>query len=143
MAWSTPKTSWGTDDAVGTVDFERIEENTRIAGLILGHGVAPESIASAANLEITTTNNIFSITGAVQIDYIKTTGREAGAIIHLIFVSTPKLKNNQGSAPSGYAKMILADTTDFSGSYISNDWTAAANVVLGLLYDGTQWRMIH
>ena len=143
MAWQTPKTDWATDDAVGTDDLNRMEGNTLVAGLTLGHGVAPESIASAANLSITLTNNVFNITGAVQIDYIKITGREAGAIIYLIFASTPKLKNNQGSAPSGYAKMILADTTDFSGGFLSGDWTAAANVVLGLLYDGTQWRMIH
>jgi len=142
MAWQTPKTDWDTDDAVGTDDFERIEENTRLCWF-LGHGVTPESISSSANLDITLTNNVFNITGAVQIDYIKTTGREAGAIIYLIFASTPKLKNNQGSAPSGYAKMILADTTDFIGGNLSGDWTAAANVVLGLLYDGTQWRMIH
>jgi hypothetical protein len=143
MSWSTPKVDWATDDAVGTDDFERIEENTRVAELILGHGVAPESVASAANLDITVTNNIFIITGAVQIDYIKTTGRAAGSIIHLIFASTPTLKNNQGSAPTGYAKMLLCDITDFSGSYLSGDLDAVANLVLAMLYDGTQWRLIH
>ena len=27
MAWSTPKTDWDTDDAVGTTDLNRIESN--------------------------------------------------------------------------------------------------------------------
>lgn len=29
MAWATPKTDWATDDAVGTTDLNRIEENIK------------------------------------------------------------------------------------------------------------------
>jgi hypothetical protein len=132
MSWSTPKTNWSTDDGIATTDLNRMEENARIAGLTLGHGVAPESISSAANLDITITNNTFIVSGATQIDYIKTTGRASGATIFLIFSSNPIIKSGQTSAPTGYAKIV---------SY-QNDLIVQANEVLMLLYDGTQWRPV-
>lgn len=132
MPWSTPKTDWATDDAVGTTDFNRIENNTVAAIYETGHGVAPESITSANNLDITTTNNMFSITGNTEIHYIKTTGRRAGSAIFLMLVNHPTLKHNQSSAPANYAKIV-----SFEGDIGTYD-----GEILQLLFDGTQWRTV-
>ncbi len=91
-----------------------------------GQGAA---IAAANNLTLGADGNTFSITGATQINAITTTNWQAGSEIHLIFASTPVVKNNIAGG-AGTAPILLAGGTDF---------TAAANDALTFLYDGTNW----
>ena len=73
--------------------------------------------------------NLFHITGATQINAINTTNWQAGSEITLIFDSTPTVKNNTAGGGST-AVMLLAGGADFS---------ATANDVLKLVFDGTSW----
>lgn len=84
MAWATPKVDWTTDDAVGTTDLNRIENN------ILSHcgdadiaGIA--TVASADNCDVTKKINV--ITGADAIKFLKTTGFIAGMTIYMQFTT--------------------------------------------------------
>jgi len=86
------------------------------------------TVASANNLTLTT-GNVFSITGTTTVNAITTTNWQAGSIIILIFASTPTVKNNTAGGAST-AKMLLNGGVDFS---------ATANDVLTLIYDGTNW----
>lgn len=86
------------------------------------------TVASANNLTLTT-GNVFAITGTTTINAITTTNWQAGSIIILIFASTPTVKNNTAGGAST-AKMLLNGGVDFS---------ATANDVLTLIYNGTNW----
>lgn len=87
------------------------------------------AITAANDLTLGSANqNIVS--GATTINAITTTGWQAGSSVTLVFSSTPTVKHNTAGG-AGTAKMLLAGSTDF---------TAAANSVLGLEFDGTQWQ---
>lgn len=91
-----------------------------------GQGV---SIAAANNLTLGGDGNVFTITGNTQINAITTANWQAGSQVELIFTGTPTVKNNTAGG-AGTATILLAGSTDF---------TAAANDVLSLVYDGTNW----
>jgi len=87
------------------------------------------NVASAGDLTLGSAGNSFSITGTTTINAITTTNWQSGSIIILIFASTPTVKNNTAGGAST-AKMLLNGGVDFS---------ATANDVLTLIYDGTNW----
>jgi hypothetical protein len=132
MTWATPKTDWNVDYVPDCDDLNRIEENIRLAGLNLGHGAVIQNIASGSNLDITITTDIFYITGNTQIDYIKTAERYAGSKIYLVFEGALTIKNSQGSAGSGYAKIV----------FIAGDILTATDEVKCFIFDGIQWRWL-
>ncbi len=85
--------------------------------------------AAANDLTLPSNGNLFHITGATQINAIITSLWQAGSEITLIFDSTPTVKNNTAGG-AGTAVMLLAGGVDFS---------ATANDVMKLVYDGTSW----
>ncbi len=87
------------------------------------------AVAAANNLVLGADGNVFHITGATQINLLASTNFQAGSTVTLIFDSNPLVKHN--TAVSGANKPIL-----LVGGV---DWTAAANDVLTLTYDGTSW----
>lgn len=87
------------------------------------------NVASAGDLTLGSAGNSFSITGTTTINAITTTSWQAGSVIMLIFASTPTVKNNTAGGAST-AKILLNGGVDFS---------ATANDVLTLIYDGTNW----
>lgn len=86
-------------------------------------------VAAANDLTLGNVGNVFHITGATQVNAITTTNWQAGSEITLIFDSTPTVKNNTAGG-GGTAVMLLSLGIDFS---------ATANDVLKLVYDGTSW----
>lgn len=90
------------------------------------------AVASANDLTVGTDGNVFSITGAVQINAITTANWQAGSTIKLIFVSTPTVKHNTAGG-AGTAPILLAGNTDYAVS---------AGDALSLVYDGTNWHEI-
>ena len=86
-------------------------------------------VASANDLTLGGDGNVFSITGTTQINAITTTNWQAGSEITLLFASTPTVKNNTAGG-ANTASMLLAGGADFS---------ATANDVLKLVYDGSRW----
>lgn len=87
------------------------------------------SIASANSLTLGNDGNTFTITGTTQINAITTANWQAGSVVRLIFSSTPTVKHNTAGG-GGTAVIQLSGATDF---------VAAANDVLTLVYDGTDW----
>jgi len=87
------------------------------------------NVASAGDLTLGSAGNAFLITGTTTINAITTTSWQSGSVIRLIFASTPTVKNNTAGGAST-AKMLLNGGVDFS---------ATANDVLTLIYDGTNW----
>lgn len=87
-------------------------------------------VASANNLTLGTDGNLFVITGNTQINAITTANWQAGSQIILVFSGAPTVKHNTAGG-AGTAVMFLAGSVDL---------VAAANTVLGLVYDGTQWQ---
>jgi len=73
--------------------------------------------------------NLFTITGATQINAVNVTNWQAGSTIAWIFTGAPLVKNNTAGG-AGTATMLLAGRTDFQ---------AAAGDYLELQYDGTNW----
>lgn len=97
-----------------------------IQGRLQGSSAA---ITAANNLTLGTANlNIVS--GNTQINALTTAGWTAGSQITLIFSGTPTIKNNTAGG-GGTAVILLSGSADL---------LAAANTVLGLIYDGTQWQ---
>lgn len=88
------------------------------------------NIAAANDLTLGWDWNLFTITGNTQINAITTANRQAGSMITLIFTWTPTVKHNTAWW-AGTAVLFLAGSVDL---------TAAANTVLCLIYDGTQWQ---
>lgn len=87
-------------------------------------------IASANNLTLGL-GNVNIVSGDTQINAITTSGWQAGSSpVYLVFSGAPLVKNNTAGG-AGTATIILAGATDFQ---------AAAGDVLGILYDGTNWR---
>lgn len=89
------------------------------------------AVASAGDLTLTAAN-VFSITGTTTINAITTTNWLAGATVTLTFEASVTVKNNTAGGAST-AVMLLAGGADFS---------ATANDVLTLLYNGTNWREV-
>lgn len=102
--------------------------NSRFDGRVLKAKGA--NVAAANDLALGIDGNTFSITGATQINAITTLNWTAGSQITLIFASNPTVKNNTAGG-AGTARIFLAGSVDL---------VAAANTVLGLVYDGTQWQ---
>lgn len=87
------------------------------------------NIASANNVTLGLDGNIFSITGAVEMHLLDTTGWQAGSIVTLWFGSGITIKHNQ--APSGaFLGYLLAGGVDF---------VAAAAASLTLFQGTTYW----
>jgi hypothetical protein len=86
-------------------------------------------IVAANDLTLGTDGNVFTITGNTQINALTTANWQAGSVVHLIFTGTPTLKDNTAGG-AGTAVMQLAGSTDF---------VAAAEDVITLVYDGTDW----
>lgn len=89
-------------------------------------------VAAANDLTLGLDGNVFVITGNTQINAITTANWQAGSEIILIFSGTPTVKNNTAGG-AGTAKIFLA---------LSADLVAAANTILKLVYDGTQWQEV-
>lgn len=86
-------------------------------------------VAAANDLTLGVDGNVFVITGNTQINHIVSTNWQAGSVLTLIFSGTPTVKT--GQATSGANTIIrLAGAVDFS---------ATANDVLTLVYDGTSF----
>ena len=102
----------------------------------LGHGAAIEIIASADAIDITTTTDIFNITGTHLLKTMKKTGRYTGAIVHLAFDDVCRIYWNQ-TAAGEYAGFLSKD--DGTG-YMST----LANSTYSFVYDSTnaKWRFI-
>jgi len=91
------------------------------------------STAAANNLTLPNDGNLFTISGATQINAITTTNWQAGSKVSFIFSGAPLVKNNTAGGAST-ATILLAGRTDFQ---------AAAGDVLYLEYDGTNWYEIN
>lgn len=87
-------------------------------------------VASANDLTLGSDGNTFFITGNTTINAITTTNWAAGAHITLIFQGTPTVKHNTAGG-AGTAPMLLQGSVDIA---------AAANTLLGLVFDGTNWQ---
>jgi len=87
------------------------------------------NVASANDLTLGNDGNVFHITGTTQINAITTTNWQAGSEIILIFDASVTVKNNTSGGGST-AVMLLQGAADFS---------ATANDVLKLIFDGTSW----
>lgn len=95
-------------------------------------GVKGASVAAANDMTLGGGNH-FSITaGAAVINGIATANWQAGSRVTLIFAATPTVKNNT-AASAGFARIFLSGSADLA---------AAANTVLVLEYDGTQWQEV-
>ena len=90
-------------------------------------------VASASTLTPGSAANSFDVTGSTTIDYITTTGWQAGAVILLKFEASVTVTHNAGSVPGSTAAILLAGAANFS---------ATADDTLLLLYDGANWREI-
>lgn len=102
---------------------------TKIFGMMVQNKKGA-NVASANNCDVLLDGNSFLITGAVQINGILASGKQAGTEITLYFDSNPVLKHNTAAGP-GYASLLLASATDFN---------ATADDTITLFYDGTYWR---
>jgi hypothetical protein len=87
------------------------------------------SVAAANDLTLGTDGNLFTITGATQINAITTTNWQAGSQIAFVFTGAPTLKNNTAGG-AGTATMLLAGRVDY---------VAAAGDYIAFQYDGTNW----
>jgi len=131
MAWSTPKTDWDTDDAVGTADLNRIEENSQHNNGSNNDIDGMATIASANDLNIEKKFNI--VTGNVDIRSIKSTGFVAGAVIYLYFTGAGADIYNLQTPPSGYAAIKT-----MTGGMI----TGYGNRLYIIHFDGTYWNLM-
>lgn len=87
-------------------------------------------VASAATLTLGTDGSIFGITGVAAINFITTTNWQAGSVIYLRFAAAATVNHNAAAPPGGTASVLLSGAANI---------TFAANTVLGLLFDGTNW----
>lgn len=96
-------------------------------------GAKGADVVAAATLTLGTDGNYFNVTGATAVDFITTTGWQAGSMITLRLVSNPTLNHNTGSPPGTAAALFLA---------ASGNVTTSANDMITLVYDGTLWRQV-
>jgi hypothetical protein len=87
------------------------------------------TVTAANDLTLGADGNVFHVAGATTINAIAVNDWQAGSEVTLIFDSTPTVKHNT-SGSSGFVHMFLAGAVDFS---------ATANDVLTLVYDGVAW----
>jgi hypothetical protein len=87
-------------------------------------------VASANDLTLPSNGNSFDVTGITPINGIATSGWQAGTWVLLKFENTLTVKHNT-AASAGFASIWLAAGADFS---------ATADDVLPLYYDGALWR---
>lgn len=87
------------------------------------------NVASAGDLTLGAGGNLFHITGTTTINAITVSNWRPGSEITLIFDASLTFKNNTAGG-AGTAKMLLAGGVDFS---------ATANDVVKLIYDGVTW----
>jgi hypothetical protein len=90
------------------------------------------SVVAAGDLGLGLDGNLFTITGATQINAITTANWQAGSTIGLIFTGAPLVKHNTAGG-AGTATMLLAGAADFQ---------AAAGDNIEFRYDGTNWHEI-
>lgn len=86
-------------------------------------------VTAANDLTLGADGNLFTITGATQINAITTTSWQAGSEIGFIFTGAPTLKNNTAGGAST-ATMLLSGRVDY---------VAAAGDYIAFKYDGTNW----
>lgn len=90
------------------------------------------NVASANDLTLGLDGNCFTVTGTTQINGIATADWTAGSDVVIQFSAALTVKHN--TAPGvGFAPLYLAGAVDFS---------ATADDILLLIYDGTVWREI-
>lgn len=130
MSWSTPKINWGVE-AVGTADFNRIEENIRCSRF--GRNDLGSNIASGSSLLIV--KNYHVITGSTNVKYLSTAAYLPGASVKLLFQSALQIDHDEGSVPANYAAMFLSNVNGTHG-----DIVVVANTLVDFFYDGTYWR---
>ena len=75
--------------------------------------------------------NYFDITGNTNIDFMTTTGWQAGSIVVLQFDANSGVNDNTASPPANTAAFELA-----------GDFTASAGDTITVVFDGTFWREI-
>ena len=126
-----------------TNDFEiRAQDGTVICRVPVGKALlymsrrletAKGSNVTAANdTTLFSNGNVFTITGNTQINGIATADWQSGSVVILIFSGTPTVKHNT-AASAGFASLLLSGSADL---------VAAANTVLQLVYDGTNWQEV-
>ena len=87
--------------------------------------------ASATTVTLPQDGNIFSITGNTTINGIVTTNWQAGSEVTFIFASNPTVNHASGAPGTNAVSLLLSGSANLS---------AAANTVLQLVYDGTNWQ---
>lgn len=103
--------------------------NSRFDGRVMeGKGA---DVASGATITLGSDGNYFDITGTTAIDFITTTDWTAGSLASLQFDGSVTVNHNTASPPANTAAILLASAGNFS---------ATANDVLTLRYDGVTWR---
>lgn len=113
----------------GTTVLEMKDNDVKMGGRFQTKLGTNTAASEENDLTLPNTGNVFHITGETEISAITTSNWQAGSEITLIFDSTPTVKNNTAGG-AGTAIILLAGGTDFS---------ATANDVLKLVYDGTSW----
>ncbi|MDP2652574.1 MAG: hypothetical protein Q8Q08_00925 [Candidatus Omnitrophota bacterium] len=107
-----------------------------VGGLLLRNrlqGRKGADIASADVLILGSDGNYFDVTGTTTINHIDTGGWQAGSIVVLQFDASVTVTHNAASPTGSEASILLAAAGDFS---------ATANDVLCLVYDGVTFREI-
>ena len=150
MAWVTPKTDWATDDAVGTADLNRIEENISVLkGIVnllfpfLGQlkGTATVNVSTYAmtfdNID-TVGGNYYELPGAL-LRFISVNGITPGTIITLRG-SGLVLAHDYGAPPEfTYAAIYCPTKADIT---IGSSGSPSSAEFVSLVYDGTYWSVI-
>lgn len=72
-------------------------------------------VASANNLVVGLDGNVFEITGATQINLLSVSDWQLGAVVTLLFASTPTVKHGQATS-SNDTTILLAGGVDFVAS---------------------------
>lgn len=87
-------------------------------------------VAAASTTTLGADGNVFGITGTGTINYITTTNWQAGSEITLRFAAAATVNHNTGSVPGSTAAILLSGAANI---------TFAANTILKLVYDGSNW----
>jgi hypothetical protein len=138
MAWITPKIDWVTDDAIGTVDLNRIEGNIKYlydSVISIPSGLGAAIVVSNVTQEITITNKVHYInnSGATdrRIKNIVSSGFTPVAGDTLVLIcGTVGGMGFQGTG--GNVRTFASSAIDPSYQY------SAATLV----YDGTYWTVV-
>lgn len=92
-------------------------ESTKMAGVLLEK--QGDDTVAANDLDLggggNPDANAFEITGATQINAIKTTGWQNGALLTLLFASTPTVKHNTAGG-AGTSPILFSGAVDFVAS---------------------------